>query len=135
MSGEAEGRAHPHLEERRAVWEALSMMYLDADVASSREWRIAALAASPYSPTEMDAILRDEVHPVCFPNLLSPAGEWSGFDPVWLEQAIRNRRNGWGSRLLAAISRTLPVAFPREEWEATRQGVIALRRGAGPPQR
>lgn len=122
------------LEERRPVWEALSMMYLDTDVSLFRAWRVQVLSTSPYSLEDMDAILRDEVHPVCFSNLLQPAGEWAGFDPAWLEQAIRGRRNRWHSRLLATISRTLPGCFPTGEWTATRQGIASLRGRRGASQ-
>jgi len=122
------------LEERRPVWEALSTMYLDTDVSLSRAWRVQALSASPYSLEEMDAILREEIHPVCLPNLLQPAGEWANFDPAWLEQAIRRRRTRWRSRLLARLSLVLPWGFPTEEWTVTRQEIASRRRQHGASQ-
>ncbi|MBY6263766.1 hypothetical protein EI613_17860 [Azospirillum sp. 412522] len=122
-------------EERRPVWEALAAMYLDTDVSLSRAWRVQVLSASPYSLEEIDAILRDEVHPVCFWNLLQPAGEWAGFDPIRLEQAIRGHRNRWHSRLLTMVCRAMPSCFPKDEWMVTRQEIASLRgrRGASRP--
>lgn len=116
------------LEERRPVWDALSTMYLDTDVSRSREWRIKVLSASPYGLDELNVILRDEVHPICVPNLLHPAGEWTGFDPAWLEQAICRRRHRWVGGLLVKISRILPSGLPKDEWAATCRGIVSLRR-------
>ncbi|CAO3440566.1 DUF7079 family protein [Azospirillum endophyticum] len=121
------------LENRRPVWDALSSMYLDTDVSSSRDWRIQVLSASPYSLDQMDSILRDEVHPACLPNLLHPAGEWAGFDPVWLEQTICDHRNRRLSRLLTTIGRTPMGGFPTDEWTATRRGIASLRGQCGSP--
>lgn len=127
MNSTTAGFSESQLEERRPVWEALSMMYLDTDVSLSHAWRVQVLSASPYSLEEMDAILRDEIHPICFSNLLQPAGEWAGFDPNRLEQAIRDRKNHWSDRLLATVSRTVPWCFPRDEWMATQQEIASLR--------
>lgn len=122
------------LEERRPVWEALSTMYLDTDVSLSRARRVQVLSASPYSLEEMDAILRKEIHPVCFSNLLQPAGEWVEFDPSRLEQAIRRHRTRWRSRLLARLSLVLPGCFPTEEWTVTRREIACRRSQRGASQ-
>ena len=79
------------LQARRAVWEALSSLFLDTDTSLDREWRAKLLAASPYSVPELEQILIDHVYPVCRANLFSIAGEWSGFDPEWLEKRIMRR--------------------------------------------
>ena len=50
---------------RRPVWEALSDIYLDTDVALSRTWRAQVLAESKYCLDELEEILVREVHPVC----------------------------------------------------------------------
>jgi hypothetical protein len=81
------------LEERRPVWLALSDLFLDTDVVALRERIAATLAASPYSLSELQEILVDEVYPACRGNMFSwPGGEWAGFDEVWLEQRILRRR-------------------------------------------
>lgn len=134
MNSSAIRYSNSDLEERRPVWEALSTMYLDTDVSLSRAWRVQVLSASPYSVAEMDAILREEIHPVCFSNLLQPAGEWAGFDPGRLEQAIRRRGTRWRSRLLARLSLVLPGCFPTEEWTVTRREIASLRSQHGASQ-
>lgn len=74
---------------RRPVWVALSELFLDTSLGSGDLDRIAdALARSPYSIEELDTILLREVYPACRGNLCSLAGEWAGFDPVWLESRI-----------------------------------------------
>jgi hypothetical protein len=79
------------LEYRRPVWEALSELFLDADNSFTHAACIAVLVASPYSLNELEQILIDEVYPVCRSNLSSIAGEWTGFDPQWLERSILRR--------------------------------------------
>jgi len=115
---------------RRPVWEALSTLFLDTDISLSREYRARILAASPYSLSELDAILADEVFPVCRWNLLAVAGEWAGFGEQWLEQ-----------RITKYLSRKLRVHFGfgrrfvhrSDEWSATKQAVEALRAIPGQP--
>lgn len=93
-------------------------MFLDTDVTTSREWRASVLAASPYSPLQLEQILIHEVYPVCQPNLRSMAGEWAGFDQEWLQAAILKRRP---SRLRAWFNLG-KFTMPRdEEWLATRE--------------
>ena len=66
------------LNHRRAVWEALSDLFLDTDDPPARSLRIGVLATSPYSLDQLEKILIDEVYPVCRPNRSSVAGEWTG---------------------------------------------------------
>lgn len=92
------------LERRRPVWEAMSRLFLDTDLDQREMDQIAAiLRASGYTPAELDAILWREVCPVLGRNLLSVAGEWSGFDIAALERQILRRPPGrwrsWPSRL------------------------------------
>jgi hypothetical protein len=75
---------------RRPVWEALSTFFLDTDISLSRDYRARILAVSPYSLSELDAILADEVFPVCRWNLLTVAGEWAGFDEQWLDSELQS---------------------------------------------
>ncbi|MEC4593693.1 MULTISPECIES: DUF7079 family protein [Nitrospirillum] len=141
MGEEDDWFSEAQLQARRPVWSALSDMYLDTDVSLSREWRIKILAESPYSLDELDAILCDEIHPVCISNMFDVAGEWAGFDRVWLERAIRGRSNreewvrptGWFSRLMGRARRITVDVYPGNEWAATRHGIIALRTQASEP--
>ncbi len=90
------------IEKRKAVWLALSELFLDTDVSSSYEYIASECAASTFSPDELEQILIQEVMPVCGWNLLSVAGAWSGFDEQWLlerivdhKKLLRKRLAGW----------------------------------------
>jgi hypothetical protein len=112
------------LSHRRPVWDALSTMFLDTDVSTSRDWRAATLAASPYSLPQLEQILIHEVYPVCQPNLRVMAGEWAGFDSEWLHDAILMRQTS-GLRAWFNLGR---LTMPRdEEWRATKQLIERVR--------
>ena len=111
---------------RAPVWNALSSLFLDTDISLSREWRARVLAGSAYTMPEIEQILAEEVSPVCSWNLLSIAGEWTGFDPDWLRESILRQldRPSWLSRLgRRRILRS-------REWKATRRLVERLRKEA-----
>jgi hypothetical protein len=68
------------------VWCALSRLFLDTDLRPQDYASIARpLRDSGYSPDELYRILRDEVARAFAPNLVSVAGEWTG----WSENAVR----------------------------------------------
>jgi len=114
---------------RRTVWEPLSDMFLDTDVSLFRDSRINKLAASPYSISELESILIEEVYPVCVGNLLCIAGEWEGFDERWLEEKILRHCQSRGMFRIFNFGRmTVPYS---SEWRATKMGVVALRKKAG----
>lgn len=108
------------VERRRPVWEALSDLFLDTELDDEQHRQIAqAIVASGYSPSEIQAILWDEVFPVVYSNVLDAAGVWTGFDLDWLQQEIlsgRHRRS-----LFVHIVGALPYTPPhiiRQEWQA-----------------
>jgi len=109
---------------RRAVWEALSTLFLDSDVAVSREHRAAVLAASPYQIDEIEAILAREVSPVLVWNLMSPAGEWAGFDLDELERRI-DELTGRSAFVGRALGRLMVLRS--DEWSGTRDAIAAAR--------
>jgi hypothetical protein len=77
------------IEERFRVWDAFSEFFLDTELQPDDHERIAKiLAASAYTEDEIEEILIGEVCPACRFNMLSPAGEWMGFDPDWLKEKI-----------------------------------------------
>lgn len=111
---------------RRPVWSALSDMFLDTSLQPTDIARIArALAASPYSLEELDAILLREVYPACFTNMISIAGEWGGFDPDWLEARIR-RGPSWSRWIWSALFARWGTWTSRD-WRKIRRAVEALR--------
>lgn len=125
LSGKTVPLTEADVESRRLVWGALSDLFLDTDVSLTRKWRIGKLAASPFSVDELEAILIDEVYPVCIGNLRCMAGEWVEFDRLWLEQQILSRRKP-PRRFRRFSWRWLSVPF-WPEWRATKAGVAAAR--------
>lgn len=83
-----------NIEQRKLIWIMLSELYLDTALQEGDFERIAAqIVESPYSLEEVKKINKYEVFPVLQPNLLSVAGEWSGFREEWLmEQVIKSLR-------------------------------------------
>ncbi len=95
-----------NIEQRRPIWLALSAFYLDTELEEPDLRQIAfTILDSPYSFDEVRSINKYEVFPVLQANLLSPAGEWAGFDETWLIDKIttrlsnRNKLNDLGVEL------------------------------------
>lgn len=82
-------RHEENLEKRKAVWAALSDLFLDTDVELSYEHIARVCAESSFTLEELKEILENEVAPVCSKNLLSIAGEWAAFDEEWLDRSIK----------------------------------------------
>lgn len=120
--------ASDDLDARRPVWQALSTMFLDADVSLTRAPRSQLLAASPYSLPELELILIEEVYPVCWAQLSAETGPCPDFDPDVLEaQIVGCSALSENRRRLIDLGR---IAVPRSrEWLATRAMVETLRRG------
>jgi hypothetical protein len=115
-------QAHEELERRRVAWSALSELYLDSDVAQTLPDRVDRLASTGYTVNELQQILAEEVHPVCWKNLLSPAGVWTAFDQTWLEERILRHlaRPRWFRSLLSWRCRMLHDP----EWQQTVQALV-----------
>lgn len=125
--------AHDDLPNRRVAWNALSDLYLDTDVALSRQWRAESLASLPYSIDEIEWILVREVQPIVRWNLYSVAGEWAGFDGEWLEAEILRllrSRQRWPSPFRGRRVSALAI----DEWEATKQLVAEIRNRIAPAE-
>lgn len=87
------------LQNRLPVWEALSAFFLDTELQEDAYSHIVeVLKNSPYQIEEIEKILYEEVYPVCIYNMFSVAGEWSSFDPEWLQEKIL-KRNKFLSKL------------------------------------
>lgn len=70
-------------------------MFLDAELDDRQRHAIAdALIASRYSADELERVLWEEVCPALYANLVSPAGQWSGFRADEVEQRILARPAG-----------------------------------------
>lgn len=67
------------IQRREPVWIALSDLFLDTDVSLFDERISRALRDSKFGADEVEHILREEVGPVLYLNLLDVAGEWACF--------------------------------------------------------
>lgn len=124
---------------RQAVWLALSELYLDTETDEDDYRRIAAeLAASGYDLPTLESILLREVHPVAVYNMMSPVGEWSGFDPDTLYARIRARlrRPRWLRLVNPEVLLPLPFvgwrllgSYPHQQWRILEPLVAAARAG------
>jgi hypothetical protein len=91
------------IERRKPVWIALSDLWLDTELTDEDLRRIAdVMRRSGYEVEELREIYLFEVAPVVFPNLLSIAGEWAGFDEEWLVQEVTKQ-----ARRRSPVLRTL----------------------------
>lgn len=101
-------KSKEELEIRKSIWEALSLLYLDAELQDYDYTYIARkLSKSNKSIEELKAINTYEVYPALKYNLFSVAGVWQGFNIDWLnEQCTKNyyRRNKVFFRIKTKIS-------------------------------
>jgi hypothetical protein len=80
---------------RLPLWMALADLFLDTedDLFITNVHNIAD--RNGFTVSEVDAILRWEVRPALYHNLLSVAGEWAGWEEDWLRnhmmRSIRSR--------------------------------------------
>jgi hypothetical protein len=108
------------LADRRPIWDALQVFWMDTDPGVDLPTVARVCARSKYSLEEIEQIFWNEVQPAVRFNLSSIAGEWAGFDIEWLAQRIleTNRfgkklpakrihpeSNDWWKRLRAEIER------------------------------
>ncbi|TMM58061.1 hypothetical protein FEE95_01140 [Maribacter algarum] len=81
-----------NIEDHKPIWIALSDLYVDNELQDYDFKRIASvIKKSKYSIREVKQIDRKEIFPVLFWNLLSVAGNWTGFQEEWLVNEIRSK--------------------------------------------
>ncbi|HRO03246.1 MAG TPA: hypothetical protein PLS69_06540 [Terricaulis sp.] len=70
------------LERRSQVWAAMSELFIDSDVTLLHAHIARELRKHTYNDTELLHILVREAGPASYPNMLSVAGEWIGYEPA-----------------------------------------------------
>ncbi len=107
-------------ESRKPIWSALSWIYIDGHLDDKDYTSIVkVLKESKLSLEDLRKIDLYEVFPSLYKNLISPAGEWKGFQETWLyEQCWINhqRRSKKGFRISASIKNTLWPWMRKEAW-------------------
>lgn len=86
---------------------ALSRLFLDTEKTTNEINTIASSLRCLNIPSvTLGFILRHDVFPILYPNLLSAIGIWEGFDEDWLLGQVDTRRAtepGWVKRLGESI--------------------------------
>lgn len=82
-------------ERRLPLWIAFSDLFLDSEPTRSTYQNIACtIIDRGIQPDDAEAILREDVAPAFWTNMLAPAGEWQGWeDGMVRERVIRSRRS------------------------------------------
>jgi len=119
------------LRERLPVWEALSEFWLDTELTATQLEGIAhAIASSPYFVSEVRLIHDYEVAPALYPNLLSVAGEWAGFDTDLLQARCTKsarKRGSYSYKIRIFFQRPMFWFFTARHWRVILPSVQKLR--------
>lgn len=119
------------LRHRLPVWEALSEFWLDTELTEAQLDGIAqAIASSLYSVSEVRLIHDYEVAPALYPNLLSVAGEWAGFDTDWLRARCTKtacKRGSYLHKIRIFFQRPMFRFFTARHWRVLSPRVQKLR--------
>lgn len=107
------------IERRVGLWEALANFYLDTESDTFVPLAVEAARAGGFTLEEVEDILRWEVRPALYTNLISVAGLWSGWDRDWLVERIvdvasrpPNPLTGPLTGPLIGHNRFMPVEWP-----------------------
>ena len=100
---------------------AISELFLDTELDQNDFARLRdVLKASRLTVAELDRIYYKELAPMLYGNLETTAGEWSGFDPEWIEREISKQA---GQRIIEKVPLLNRVwqhwitRTTREEWQ------------------
>jgi hypothetical protein len=112
------------LADRRPVWDALQVFWMDTDPEPSLELTAQVCAQSKYTLPDLEQIFWNEVRPALKANLRSVAGEWAGCEIGWLSNRILE---------VNRFGRRLPVKslYPEEgAWWTRLRAAVERRRGS-----
>lgn len=109
---------------RLPVWTALADLYLDTDAMLQVGHISRTIAESDFDISEVQAILRWEVRPAFYRNLLQIAGEWAGWHEDEVRCAVLTTDVGAVERILLGERRFMPR---RKVWSAIVHAVRRLR--------
>ena len=113
-------------DQRRQARLAISELFLDTALDQADFLRLRdTLRAARLSPAELDGIYYDELAPILYRNLNTPAGAWSGFDAAWLEQEIQRVARRPGFPPLRGLRRLFVTRSTIKDWRRLRALVTA----------
>lgn len=122
------------LDKRLPVWQAIADLFLDVDVESLYNPIAHVLANSPYDLRTLNYIYTHEVAPVYHVNLLSVAGEWSGFSQEGVKTNIvkylyKKRRSPF-AKLASFLLRYIYTFTTKNDWKIIIESVKDLRQNS-----
>ncbi len=127
----------PAIDDAHAHADALLAMaehFLDTETRHLLPYTAHACVLAGLDPEQVRSLWHEDIAPVVGINLLSPAGEWAGWNGDWLLQRIRERRTRghtwWGRWRNRWSRRLLPVN--RGDLEALSRFVAALSEASDP---
>jgi hypothetical protein len=105
---------------RLPLWEALSDFYLDTECEGFVPMVARVAKEGGFSVTDVEHILRWEVRPALYFNMLDMTGEWMGWDQDWLR-----------ARIIHVMGKPPPFllcdnAFMPAEWPAIHAAMLAI---------
>jgi hypothetical protein len=104
---------------------AISELFLDSGLEEEDFLRLRDILKETKLPMDkLDLIYFEEIAPLLYGNLESIAGEWSGFDPDWLEHEIskRSRKNIiWKISWLKKVQMYWVTRTTKNDWQKLRQ--------------
>lgn len=104
------------------IWEAISNFYLDTEL-DDKDYNYISkkLSETEIEVEELKLIDLYEVFPTLQMNLLSPAGEWAGFEPKWLNQKClinyKKRISSKSFRVCTEIKNKLHFWMRKNHWK------------------
>ena len=100
---------------------AISELFLDTELDERAFQRLRdELRSSGLSLGELDEVYYDEVAPVLYQNLNTPAGVWSGFDAAWLDREIQKRGRPRGFAPFTRLKRFVVTRSTIKDWNHLR---------------
>jgi len=103
---------------------ALADLYLDTDVMPAVPHIARIIVERGYTVQQAEAMLRWDVRPAFYTNLLSVAGEWAGWSPEFVRERVLAVSGRRVDRFIIGADRF----FPRIEWAAIVDEVERIKR-------
>jgi hypothetical protein len=119
---------NPLTPQERQACILLSEIFLDTELTP---WHIHGLASSLHPlaipVSKLEQILRYDVFPTLYPNCLSVAGVWAGFDEEWLIGEVNARRSSgfrWISSAVNAVAwHSIGAVAVRPTWVKVKEAL------------
>jgi hypothetical protein len=107
---------------RLPVWSALAELFADSELSTKDKQHLAIrLRESRYSVEEIELILRDEVFPTFGGNLLTTAGNWTGWSDEEVQQRVLQRLDRGVSESLQWWRRWRLTSLVGHDWHEIKQ--------------